>query len=104
MAHTTLMKYHPYSKLYLFTCAWLLLTAIIAAARDGDADVRLSILILTCFIGLMQWVFLFTVAYEITSILGIAVFVTKQTQERRKQALLATLPAEKRAELQQLKP
>ena len=82
------MKYHPYSKLYLFTSLWLLITAIVAAAKDGDADVRLSILILTSIVAGMQWVFLFTVAHEITNILGIKVFITKQTMERRRQKLL----------------
>ena len=77
LAHTSLMKYHPYSKLYLFASLWLVITALVAAGRDGDANVRLSILILTSIVTGMHFVFLFTAAHEITSNLGIRVFVTK---------------------------
>lgn len=79
LVHTSLMKYHSFGKIYIFASLWLLITAIVAAAKDGDADVRLSILILTCIVAMLQWVFLFTVAHEITTILGISVFLTKQT-------------------------
>ena len=51
----------------------------------GDADVRLAILIITIATGVFQWIFLVVVAREITAILGISVFLTKQTVERRKQ-------------------
>ena len=53
LAHTSLMKYHAYSKLYIFASLWLFITAIVAAAKDGDVDVRLSILILTCIVAIM---------------------------------------------------
>ena len=71
------MKYHPYSKLYLFASLWLVITALVAAGTDGDADVRLSILILTCIVFGMHFVFLCTAAHEITTNLGIRVFITK---------------------------
>lgn len=83
LAHTTLMKYHPWSKIYLFATLSLLATAITAVATDGEANVRLSILIITCITALLQWVFLIIVANEITNILKIKIFLTKQTMERR---------------------
>ena len=45
---------------------------------------RLSILIITIAVACLQWLFLIVVANEITRILGIKVFLTKQTVERRK--------------------
>ena len=41
-------------------------------------------MVLTVVTGLLQWVFLVQVAREITAILGISVFLTKQTVERRR--------------------
>ena len=46
---------------------------------------RLSVLIITCVTALLQWIFLIIVANEITGILKIKIFLTKQTMERRKQ-------------------
>ena len=46
---------------------------------------RLAILIITIAVAVFQWTFLVIVAREITSILGISVFLTKQTVERRRQ-------------------
>ena len=45
---------------------------------------RLSVLIITIAVGVFQWLFLIVVAREITTILGISVFLTKQSVERRK--------------------
>lgn len=50
----------------------------------------MSILIITCLTALLQWLFLIVVAKEITSILGISVFLTKQTVERRKNKKLVS--------------
>jgi len=36
-------------------------------------------------VAFLQWCFLFVVAREITTILGIKVFITKQTIERRRE-------------------
>lgn len=71
------MKYHPFSKIYLFVILALLSTAVAAAASDGQANVRLSILVITAVAAALQWLFLIIVAKEITSILGISVFLTK---------------------------
>ncbi len=45
---------------------------------------RVSILVITVIVAVLQWAFLIVVANEITRILGIKVFITKQTVERRK--------------------
>ena len=41
-------------------------------------------MIITIVVAVLQWIFLIVVANEITSILGIKVFLTKQTVARRK--------------------
>mmetsp|Transcript_13834 Transcript_13834/g.16483 ORF Transcript_13834/g.16483 Transcript_13834/m.16483 type:complete len:81 (-) Transcript_13834:223-465(-) len=79
------MKYHPFSKIYMFATVALLITATVAVVTDGDANVRLAILVITIASAVFQWAFLIVVAREITSILGISVFLTKQTVQRRKQ-------------------
>lgn len=78
------MKYQPFSKIYIFVVIALLVTAIRAAFIDGETDVRSSILVITIFTAVLQWLFLIVVAREITSILGISVFFTKQSDERRR--------------------
>jgi len=47
-------------------------------------DIRKSILVITIITACLQWLFLIVVAREITSILGISVFFTKQSTERRR--------------------
>ena len=76
LAHTTLMKYQPFSKIYIFVNLSLLIVAIVAAATDGEADVRLAITIITCMTAFFQWAFLIRVAHEITKTLDISVFLT----------------------------
>jgi hypothetical protein len=51
---------------------------------SGQANVRLSILVITGITAALQWLFLIVVAKEITTILEISVFLTKQSVERRK--------------------
>ena len=51
---------------------------------SGEIEVRLSILVITILVAVLQWAYLIQVAREITTILGISVFFTKQTLERRK--------------------
>ena len=46
---------------------------------------RLAALVITIAVAVFQWAFLIVVANEITKILGISVFLTKQTVARRKQ-------------------
>lgn len=79
LAHTSLTKYQPFSKIYIFASISLLGTAVAAVVTDGEANVRLAILIITICVFIFQWLFLIKVAREITSILGISVFLTKQT-------------------------
>ena len=50
----------------------------------GETNVRLSILLITLICVALQWMFLIQVTNEITRILNISVFLTKQTVERRK--------------------
>ena len=50
----------------------------------GETNVRLSILLITLITVALQWMFLIQVTNEITRILNISVFFTKQTVERRK--------------------
>lgn len=50
----------------------------------GEINVRLSILLITLITVALQWMFLIQVTNEITRILNISVFLTKQTVERRK--------------------
>jgi len=69
----------------MFATVALLITATVAVVTDGDANVRLAILVITIASAVFQWAFLIVVAREITSILGISVFLTKQTVQRRKQ-------------------
>ena len=47
LAHTSLCKYQPFSKLYLFATISLVVTGVVATVTDGDADVRLAVLIIT---------------------------------------------------------
>ena len=47
LAHTSLSKYHPFSKIYLFATISLIVTGALAAASDGEINVRLSILVIT---------------------------------------------------------
>lgn len=77
LAHTSLTKYQPFSKLYLFASISLIATGICAIVTDGEANVRLAVLIITIAVAVFQWTFLVIVAREITSILGISVFLTK---------------------------
>jgi len=72
-----IQKYHPFSKIYLLAIIALLGTAIAGAATDGEADVRLSMVIILIAVTVLQWLFLIVVAYEITTILKIRIFCTK---------------------------
>ena len=70
------MKYHPFSKIYIFVNTSLLFVAVAAAATNGEADTRTAILIITIMTSVFQWIFLVRVAIEITTILEISVFTT----------------------------
>ena len=83
LAHTTLSKYHPFSKIYVFASISLLTTVVCASVSNGEANVRLAILVITITTAVLQLVFLIIVTDEISKILDISVFLTWQTVERR---------------------
>jgi len=47
LAHTSLSKYQPFAKIYLFAAISLIVTGVLAVASDGEVNVRLSILVIT---------------------------------------------------------
>lgn len=54
-----------------------------ASVSNGEANVRLAILVITITTAVLQLVFLIIVTDEISKILDISVFLTWQTVERR---------------------
>jgi len=55
----------------------------VLSCYSGDVNFKLAITALTAITAVVQWQFILSIIGEITTILGIEVFVTKQTQQRR---------------------
>mmetsp|Transcript_23157 Transcript_23157/g.27137 ORF Transcript_23157/g.27137 Transcript_23157/m.27137 type:complete len:126 (+) Transcript_23157:1063-1440(+) len=80
LAHTSRTKYQPFSRLYLFTIVSLVAMALIAVTPHQKlVNLKKGALGLTIAVALLQSGFLVILIREVAGILGISVFLTKQT-------------------------
>ena len=80
LAHVTRQKYQPFSKLYVFAFSVLLTLAVVGYVPGLSMfSIRESVMGLTGLVAMLQWVFIMLLIHEVTSILDIRVFVTKQS-------------------------
>ena len=86
LAHTSRMKYQPFNKLYLFASFALTAMALIAAT-PGQQSINMSTACFWLFVVVagLQWTWIMVLIREVTQILDISVFLTKQSVERRRQ-------------------
>jgi len=83
LAHITHSKFNPYGKLYAFAIIALSILAIGASVQHTKAiNVEKSVLGLTIVVTLSYWVYVSALIYELAHLLGISVFLTKQTVQR----------------------
>jgi len=80
-------RYQPYGNLMksvLFTMCTIM---VIGYFRDGDVNFKMCVTLICGVVAVFLGQFIVSVIGEITTILGIEVFVTKQEQEARRQRL-----------------
>lgn len=73
----------PWTKILIFAIVSMLGICIVGVLRDGDVNFKLWSTLLCGVIAVSKWQFILSVIGEMTTILGIEVFVTKQEQQRR---------------------
>ena len=86
LAHTSRTKYQPFNKLYLFAaCSVITMSLIAATPGQTVLNMRKDSVWLTVVVCLLQCTFVVLLIREISNTLGISVFQTKQTVQRRQQ-------------------
>lgn len=97
LAHCTRSKFDPWGRLITFIATAMVVITLIGKIRSGDVNFKLCITLLCGVTTVFQWQFILSIIGEITTILGIEVFTTKQEQQRR------NLEAQSKAKLAKLK-
>lgn len=83
LAHCTKSKYWPWGRMINFVISAMLVITLISYLRNGDVNFKLCITLLCGVTVVFQWQFILSIIGEITTILGIEVFTTKQEQQKR---------------------
>jgi len=84
LAHVSRSKYQPFTKLYLFAIVALGTLALAATVLETSAvSMKVGAMIITAVVAALQWSYLVLLIKEVSTILGISVFTTKQSIERQ---------------------
>jgi len=77
VAHVTLALYSPWTRLYLFCFAYLMIVFQLCYFRDGDVNTKRATAILVACIFVAQWHYIINIINEFATILKIRVFKVK---------------------------
>jgi len=81
--HVTKSKFNPWTKILLFSLLSMTCACVAGWLRDGDVNFKLWSTLLLGVMSVSLWQFILSIIGEMTNILGIEVFVTKQEQQRK---------------------
>jgi hypothetical protein len=77
VAHVTLALYNPWTRLWLFSFAYLAIVFQLCYFRDGDVNTKQATAILVACIVVAQWHYIINIIIEFSTILNIRVFRVK---------------------------
>jgi hypothetical protein len=80
-------RYQPYGVLMKFVLVSMGTIMLISYFRDGDVNFKMCVTLICGVVAVFLGQFIVTVIGEITTILGIEVFVTKEAQQARLEKL-----------------
>lgn len=83
LANVTKMRFDSWGRMLNFCISSMITVTIIGLLRDGDVNFKLVCTLLCGITGVFEGQFIISIMGEITSILGIEVFTTKQVQRAR---------------------
>lgn len=85
LAQVTKRQYQPYNALMCFLYLSMITIMLLSFLRDGDVNFKMCITLLCGIVAVVLSQFIISVIGEMTAILGIELFTTKQVVEMRKQ-------------------